>query len=70
MEVVINNLNGGQDFARFQDELANKLTEVGREVTREVLEEMDRQIKEDKTSRREWQVVIPKYPSKEKLNTN
>jgi len=56
VEVVINNLSGGQDFARFQDELANKLNEVGREITREVLEEMDRQIKEDKTRRREWQV--------------
>lgn len=54
--MVINNLSGEMDFAKFQDELASKLNDVGREVTRQVLEEMDRQIKEDKTRRQKWQV--------------
>lgn len=56
MEMVINNLSGEMDFAKFQDELASKLNDVGREVTRQVLKELDRQIKEDKTRRQKWQV--------------
>lgn len=56
IEMVINNLSGKMDFAQFQEELANKLNEMGREITKLVLEEMDRQIKEDKASRPGWQV--------------
>ena len=56
IEMVINNLSGKMDFAEFQEQLANKLNEVGREITRQVLEEMDRQIKEKKRERRGWQV--------------
>ena len=56
IEMVINDLNGKMDYAEFQEQLANKLNEVGREITRQVLEEMDRQIKEKKRDRRGWQV--------------
>lgn len=56
IEMVIKSLGGKLDFAMFQEELANKLNEVGREITRQVLEEMDRQIKEKKEERRGWQV--------------
>jgi len=56
MEVVLKNLDGKMDFAEFQEQLGNKLNEVGREITREVLEELDRQIKENKRERLGWQV--------------
>lgn len=56
IEMVINNLSGEMDFAEFEKQLADKLNEVGREITRQVLEEMDRQIKEKKRGRRGWQV--------------
>jgi hypothetical protein len=56
IEMVINSLSGKMDFAEFQEQLAGKLNEVGREVTRQVLEEMDRQIRDKKKERRGWQV--------------
>ncbi|BAF60426.1 Uncharacterized protein PTH_2245 [Pelotomaculum thermopropionicum SI] len=56
METTINNLSGEMDFNTFQDKLASKLNEAGREIIRQVLEEMDRQIKEDKKRRQNWQV--------------
>ncbi|MDR9786655.1 MAG: hypothetical protein RJR37_05215 [Peptococcaceae bacterium MAG4] len=46
IELVIKNLSGKMNFSEFQDQLADKLNETGREITRQVLEEMDRQIKE------------------------
>ncbi|MDR9788073.1 MAG: hypothetical protein RJR37_12655 [Peptococcaceae bacterium MAG4] len=48
IELVIKNLSGKMNFSEFQDQLADKLNETGREITRQVLEEMDRQIKEKK----------------------
>lgn len=56
IEMVINSLSGKMNFSEFQEQLADKLNETGREITRQVLEEMDRQIKEKKTERRGWQV--------------
>jgi hypothetical protein len=56
IEMVINSLSGKMNFNEFQEQLAEKLNETGREITRQVLEEMDRQIKEKKTERRGWQV--------------
>jgi hypothetical protein len=56
IEMVINSLSGKMDFTEFQEQLANKLNEVGQEITRQVLEEMDRQIREKKTERRGWQI--------------
>ncbi|MDR9786101.1 MAG: hypothetical protein RJR37_15075 [Peptococcaceae bacterium MAG4] len=49
IELVIKNLSGKMNFSEFQDQLADKLNETGREITRQVLEEMDRQIKEKKS---------------------
>lgn len=44
------------EFEKFQNKLAEKLNEVGREITKQVLEGLDRQIKENKAGRRGWQV--------------
>ncbi|MDR9787602.1 MAG: hypothetical protein RJR37_10215 [Peptococcaceae bacterium MAG4] len=49
IELVIKNLSGKMNFSEFQDQLADKLNETGREITRQVLEEMDRQIKRKKS---------------------
>ncbi|MDR9786719.1 MAG: UPF0236 family protein [Peptococcaceae bacterium MAG4] len=56
IELVIKNLSGKMNFSEFQDQLADKLNETGREITRQVLEEMDRQIKEKRAERRGWQI--------------
>ena len=56
IEMVLSTLSGKVDYQTFQQQLANKLNEVGREVTKLVLEELDQQIKHDKSKRPGWQV--------------
>lgn len=56
VEMVLSSLSGGMNFEEFQRKLANKLHEVGREITKQVLEELDHQIKNDKRKRSGWQV--------------
>ncbi|WP_425059188.1 hypothetical protein SCACP_38660 [Sporomusa carbonis] len=56
VEMVLNSLSGKMGFEEFQRKLADKLHEVGREITNQVLEELDQQIKNDKRKRSGWQV--------------
>lgn len=56
VEMVLSTLSGKVDYLQFQRELASKLSEVGREVTKLVLQELDQQIKQDKSERPGWQV--------------
>ncbi|WP_425057888.1 ISLre2 family transposase ISAmde2 [Sporomusa carbonis] len=56
VEMVLNSLSGKMGFEEFQRKLADKLHEVGREITKQVLEELDQQIKNDKRKRSGWQV--------------
>ena len=56
IEMVMNSLSGKMDFVDFQEKLAAKLQEVGREISQKVLEEMDETIRKDKKTRRGWEI--------------
>jgi len=54
--MVLNTLSGEVDYQQFQQQLASKLNEVGREILKLVLQELDHQIKQEKSKRPGWQV--------------
>jgi hypothetical protein len=56
VEMVLNTLSGEVDYQQFQQQLASKLNEVGREILKLVLQELDHQIKQEKSKRPGWQV--------------
>ncbi|MCX7781991.1 MAG: UPF0236 family protein, partial [Negativicutes bacterium] len=56
VEMVLDTLSGKVDYQQFQQQLANKLNEVGCEIMKLVLQELDEQIKQDKSKRPGWQV--------------
>lgn len=56
IEMVLTTLSGKVDYQMFQQQLADKLNKVGREITKLVLQELDQQIKQDKSKRAGWQV--------------
>ena len=56
IEMVLSTLSGKVNFQMFQQQLAEKLNEVGREITKLILQELERQIRQDKSKRRGWQV--------------
>lgn len=60
IEMVLNNLTGKMNFSEFQRNLKEKLDEVGREITRLALEEIDKEIREDKEKRRGWEICRKK----------
>jgi len=56
VEMVLESISGKMDFMEFQGRLAEKLQEVGREITKQVLESLDRQLREERKKRIGWQV--------------
>ncbi|MDR9786149.1 MAG: UPF0236 family protein [Peptococcaceae bacterium MAG4] len=60
IELVIKNLVE-MNFSEFQDQLADKLNETGREITRQVLEEMDRKLK-----KKELNVGVGRYGQRDR----
>lgn len=56
VEMVLDTLSGKVDYQQFQQQLANKLNEVGCEIMKLVLQELDEEIKQDKSKRPGWQV--------------
>jgi len=54
--MVLSTLSGEVDYQQFQQQLASKLNEVGREIMKQVLQDLDQQIKQDKSKRPGWQV--------------
>lgn len=50
VEIALSNLSGKMDFQSFEHLLHDTLKEVGREIIRQVLEELDRQLSKTKQS--------------------